>query len=199
MKLSLSEQRKRAFQQKIVAAATQLFCEKGIVDTSITDIIKTSGIAHKTFFNHFPSKNHLLFHIANLYSGYADKIFEKNIASSAEPKDKLSNSFSEIAEMLCLLEPAQAKMFKEILNGIQLGLENSKTQQQHRLDSAIQRIMEEADAKEHIKSEMATTTYSEMISGLFIATMLSWSQQQNLQLKPKMQRTIEFIQKSIFL
>jgi AcrR family transcriptional regulator len=46
----------------IVRAATGLFLERGVAGTSIDDIAAGAGIARRTFFLHFPSKEDVLFH-----------------------------------------------------------------------------------------------------------------------------------------
>lgn len=55
--------RKRAeTRAAIVHAATGLFLERGVARTSIDDIAAGAGIARRTFFLHFPSKEDVLFH-----------------------------------------------------------------------------------------------------------------------------------------
>lgn len=56
-------ERKRAeTRQAIVQAATRLFLERGVTKTSVDDIAAAAGIARRTFFLHFPSKEDVLFH-----------------------------------------------------------------------------------------------------------------------------------------
>lgn len=55
--------RKRAeTRAAIVRAATGLFLERGVTRTSIDDLAAGAGIARRTFFLHFPSKEDVLFH-----------------------------------------------------------------------------------------------------------------------------------------
>lgn len=56
-------ERKRAeTRERIVRAATRLFLERGVARTSVDDIAAGAGIARRTFFLHFPSKEDVLFH-----------------------------------------------------------------------------------------------------------------------------------------
>lgn len=56
-------ERKRAETRRaIVRAATALFLERGVARTSVDDIAAAAGIARRTFFLHFPSKEDVLFH-----------------------------------------------------------------------------------------------------------------------------------------
>ena len=199
MEISRSEQRKREFQKRITDAAVALFSEQGVDETSLVDIIKRAGIAHKTFFNHFPSKAHLIFHIANLYSSYSDAIFEENLQRSCDPIVKLEGSLITIAEVLSDLSEVDRAIFKWIISGVQLGEANSKTNPQKKVALVIDKIMLEAFDRGQLQGGIAVSTYTEMVAGLFIANMLIWANESECDLLPKMQRTMDFIRHSVFL
>lgn len=57
--------------ERIVATATRLFNSVGVHATGIDRIIEESGVAKKTFYNHFPSKNQLI----ALYFSRKDEIW----------------------------------------------------------------------------------------------------------------------------
>lgn len=48
---------------KIIREANKLFCEKGVLATSIQDIVKQSGISKGSFYNYFKSKEELTFQL----------------------------------------------------------------------------------------------------------------------------------------
>jgi AcrR family transcriptional regulator len=50
-------------QKQILAAATEIFAEKGFAATSTNEIAKKAGVAEGTIFRHYKSKKHLLFSI----------------------------------------------------------------------------------------------------------------------------------------
>ncbi|MFD6142453.1 TetR/AcrR family transcriptional regulator [Promicromonospora sp. NPDC060271] len=56
------DRRRAETRASIVRAATGLFLERGVARTSIDDIAAGAGIARRTFFLHFPSKEDVLFH-----------------------------------------------------------------------------------------------------------------------------------------
>ncbi|CAM3134873.1 TetR family transcriptional regulator [Stackebrandtia soli] len=65
--MGLRERRRRRTRAAIVAAATRLFSERGVADTTIADIAAAAEIAPRTFFLHFPSKEDVLFHHVEEY------------------------------------------------------------------------------------------------------------------------------------
>ena len=70
-------ERKRAeTRSAVVRAATRLFLERGVTATSIDDIAAGAGIARRTFFLHFPSKEDVLFHYLEDHIGRAARVPE---------------------------------------------------------------------------------------------------------------------------
>ncbi|MEO8229413.1 MAG: helix-turn-helix domain-containing protein, partial [Chloroflexota bacterium] len=45
--------------ERLLAAASELFYERGIQATGVDAIIKAAGVAKATFYRHFPSKDDL--------------------------------------------------------------------------------------------------------------------------------------------
>jgi AcrR family transcriptional regulator len=68
----------------IVRAATSLFLERGVAATSIDDIAAGAGIARRTFFLHFPSKEDVLFHYLEGHVGRAAEALD-GLPAQASP------------------------------------------------------------------------------------------------------------------
>lgn len=60
--VGIRERKRAETRGAVVRAATELFLERGVTGTSIDDIAAAAGIARRTFFLHFPSKEDVLFH-----------------------------------------------------------------------------------------------------------------------------------------
>lgn len=73
--------------RQVIAAAKELFIKKGVIATSVQDIIDESQISKGTFYNYFPSKNACL--IAILEQGNEDTYLRrKEIISGQDVSDK---------------------------------------------------------------------------------------------------------------
>jgi AcrR family transcriptional regulator len=67
----------------ILAAATQLFREKGITETSIESITEKAGIAKGTFYLHFESKDHVVARLWEVYlEGFVSIVRQRLDAAS---------------------------------------------------------------------------------------------------------------------
>lgn len=69
--------------EKILTTAIRLFNEVGVHKTGIDRIISESGVAKKSFYNHFPSKNKL---IAEYFNYREELWYNRLIAYSSNPK-----------------------------------------------------------------------------------------------------------------
>src|SRR6201997_5697381 len=60
---ALSDRRKRRSnetRERLFRAALQLFAEKGFAETTVEDITEAADVGKGTFFNYFPTKEHVL-------------------------------------------------------------------------------------------------------------------------------------------
>ncbi|MFI6294989.1 TetR/AcrR family transcriptional regulator [Nonomuraea sp. NPDC050790] len=63
----LREHKRRMTREAIVRAATELFTGQGFARTTVADIAGRAGVAPRTFFLHFASKEDVLFHHVERY------------------------------------------------------------------------------------------------------------------------------------
>ena len=63
------ERRCAETRERIINAALRLFSERGIADTTVEDITNMADVGKGTFFNYFPSKEHILTHICRIQLG----------------------------------------------------------------------------------------------------------------------------------
>ena len=60
------QSQKQFTRKKIIAAAKQIFIEKGIINTATSQIAKAAGVAHGTLFLHFPNKDSLVIELLDV-------------------------------------------------------------------------------------------------------------------------------------
>ena len=84
--------------EKIIHAAIEVFREKGIEKTKISDIVRVAGIAQGTFYLYFPSKLSVMPHIA-------DVMIKKTVA-------EMTQNVQRDAPLQLQLEQVVATVFK---------------------------------------------------------------------------------------
>lgn len=190
--------RKLEFRDKITRAALQLFEQNGVADTSIASIIKKADIAHKTFFNHFPTKDHLLIHIASTFSGNAYTVFRQDFEKQADPKKRIEFCLSNVAKALCDVHPH----YKELLNFYLIsgaGSNDLRRSQQEEFSQLINQIITDAKNKKVLRNDFSINTYTEIVVGICVSTLLNWSLENNYPIVEKMNSAIQFINTSLFI
>jgi AcrR family transcriptional regulator len=60
------ERRRAETREKLFRAAMRLFAERGFFDTTTEDITEAADVAHGTFFNYFPTKQHVLIALSEI-------------------------------------------------------------------------------------------------------------------------------------
>jgi AcrR family transcriptional regulator len=83
---SRRERKKLQTRQLLISTAFRLFAEQGYARTTIAQIAAEADVAKKTFFNHFPTKEDLLFADAELYVDAA-----ADVIAARDPADRVSD------------------------------------------------------------------------------------------------------------
>src|SRR5438045_84507 len=73
---STSDRRQRRsaeIRERLFRAALQLFAQKGFLETTVEDITEAADVGKGTFFNYFPSKDHILLAFGEMQLGKRQK------------------------------------------------------------------------------------------------------------------------------
>lgn len=196
--LNRIERRKIEFKDKITLAALKLFEEQGIAATSVASIIKEADIAHKTFFNHFPTKDHLLQNIVSTNSDYAYSVITEAFKRYTDPKKQIEYCFINIAKALVALHPH----YKELITFYLIGSASSSdmlTTQKEKFSSVVEQILSDAKTQNMLRSGFSVETLTDIVVGIYISTLINWSVEEDFPLVPKMKKAIKFISASVFV
>ena len=195
--LNRIERRKLEFRDRITRAAIKLFEQNGVTETSIASIIKEADIAHKTFFNHFPSKDHLLLHIADTFSKNAYSVFREDFKKHKDPTKRMEYCLIKVAKSL----EAVNENYKELLNlylisGVGAG--EMQREQKEQFSGVIHQILSDAQENGELVAGQKIETLTELITGLCVSILLNWSLEQNYPIVSRMKEAINFINDSVF-
>lgn len=80
----ISQKQKDLNREKIVAAASEGFRARGIDGVGIDELMKTAGMSHGGFYNHFSSKEELALEV--LHQGFSDSLGEVTAIIGAHPR-----------------------------------------------------------------------------------------------------------------
>lgn len=197
-KVNRFERRKLAFRDKITEAAMRLFGERGVADTPVAAIIEEADIAHKTFFNHFPTKDHLLMHIADSFTGEAYDRFIAGFEKQTDPAKRLEYFFvTMVAKALEAVSPN----YKQLLNVYLISGTASgelRSRQKDRFSAVIGRVLTEAKQNKRLKPGVNLDTATEVTVGVCVAILLNWSLEDDYPLVARMRKAVRFLNEGLF-
>jgi len=78
----------------IARASIDLFCEKGIAQTTIDEIARSAGVAKGTIYLYFKNKEEIVFAIWDMVCTLHVETFERSISSNMGAKDKILAFFN---------------------------------------------------------------------------------------------------------
>lgn len=92
------ERRKREVHDRIARAATALFERQGFTDTTALEIADAADVAEKTFYNHFPTKQHLIEELARNSLERLMQILDEARRAAGTPRERLQRFFEGAAD-----------------------------------------------------------------------------------------------------
>ena len=197
--VSRIERRKTEFRDRITDAAQKLFAENGVADTSIASIIKEADIAHKTFFNHFPTKDHLLQHIVSSNTRYAYSFFREALTRHNDPRKQIEYCLMSVARALAPLNPERYSDLVTFYFVSSASTKEFRNEQKRNFTDLIENILQDAESKKILRKDFDRETLGEMIVGICVSTLLNWCVEPGFPIIRKMKNAVKFINQSVFI
>jgi AcrR family transcriptional regulator len=171
--LGRRERRKLEVHNRILDASFFLFEQKGVEATKVLEICERADVARKTFFNHFPSKRHLLREIsqASLYQLLLD--LEEVRKQPGSSQDRIRFFFEKLADNADDAGPMHRELLTEFVHvAHESGTEH---EQARKLHDAFAAIIEEGRNAGDLSERHAAETQTEMLMGAFYVLMFNWA------------------------
>ncbi len=172
-RLPRRERRKLEVRNRLLQAAFELFDERGFHATKVSDICARADVVNKTFFNHFPSKQHLLREIAEqqLETLLAD--IREARSRDASTRERLEWFFRRIADNVDAAGPMRRELVTEILHAANDGTAGAS--QSRLLHEAFAALVRDGRARGDTLTDHPIMSQAEIVLGAFYALILSWA------------------------
>jgi len=171
--LSRRERRKLEVRARILAAALDLFRAHGFADTKVSDICERADVAHKTFFNHFPSKQELVREIAQHSIGELMIDIESARKAGANTADRLARFFNGMAARSLEAGPMFREVVSELVHVVHES--GSPSEQARRLHDAFGAIVADGLAAGDVTRRHDAETLTEMILGAYYVLIFNYA------------------------
>jgi AcrR family transcriptional regulator len=175
------ERRKQEVRERIITAALELFDQHGFEATKVSDICEAADVVNKTFFNHFPTKQHLLREVAEQQLAV---LFDDIRATRERPgttRERLVWFFERLADNVDTAGPMRRELITELVHaahGMGKGSEQSRL-----LHAAFAALVRDGRTAGDVSDAHALITQAELVLGTFYALILSWAHDETYSLR----------------
>jgi AcrR family transcriptional regulator len=167
------ERRCAETRERIINAALQLFSERGVAATTVEDITNSADVGKGTFFNYFPSKEHILAQLCQMQMGKIREFVSQSLHSS-ESIDKVFYRLSRIVTEKFSDSPALAR---SILVPF---FSNDSTREQMAVDfeedrKILAELMAARQERGELRDDFSPIELAQQFQRVFFGTTVLWS------------------------
>jgi len=168
------ERKRLETREKLFQAAVQLFAKQGFAATKVEDITEAADVAKGTFFNYFPSKEHVLMYFASRQLGKVEACMEK-AKEGKEPIDRLLRVMAH--DLLSL--PARTPDLARSMMGSFMGNEEVRNVIREEIAgrgrNLLAQVFEIAQKRGEARRDVAPYEMARVFQQTMFGTMLLWT------------------------
>ena len=159
--------------ERLFRCAVDLFARKGFTETTVEDITNAADVGKGTFFNYFPSKDHLLSAFGEIQVAKLEAA-----ANAARSSTVPMQSFLHALAVRMIQEPARNPALMRILLQANLASEpvrESMRENHKRGHAYLTQIVEVGQQRQEIRSDLPAAEIAHAIRQTLLGTLLIWS------------------------
>src|SRR6266852_2866172 len=174
--ISTSDRRQRRsaeIRERLFRSALQLFAQKGFAETTVEDITEAADVGKGTFFNYFPSKDHILLAFGEMQLGKLEAAIE-TARKTGEPMPEFLRSLGVRMTQEPTRNPAiirallQAYLSTTPVREAMMGL-------QKRMHALHSQMIQLGQDRGEIRNDLPAAEIAQVFRQTIFGTLLIWS------------------------
>jgi len=157
---------------RILQAAVSCFERDGVDRTKVDDICAVADVAQKTFFNHFPTKQHLIREIASAFLDELLGILDETRRTRGTTTERVERFFSRIAAETEAAGPMRRELVMQVIRLAHE--ERTDAEQSRRLHVSFGALIRDGVRAGDVTRAHPVAVLTELVVGAFYALMLGW-------------------------
>lgn len=170
--ISRQERRRRETADRIVEAAAELFAEKGVVATTVTEICERADVARQTFFNHFATKQDLAGEMAERGRAFFLEALETARREGRDTGERLRRLFEELHGAASAVGPMHQDLVAEVLR---VSLERSDEASVLSIDRAVEKLLRLGRTQGDVSRRHALEDQAALVLGALQNLFFEWT------------------------
>ena len=171
--LSRRERRKLELRTRILEAAVELFDTHGFAAAKVADICDRADVAHKTFFNHFGSKQELLRELAGYWIDQLLVDVESARKEGSSTRERLLLFFTQVAEQAEEGGAIRREHVTELVHAVHESV--AKSLHARKLHDAFGALVRDGLEAGDVTRRHDEETLTEMILGAYYVLMFNFA------------------------
>jgi AcrR family transcriptional regulator len=189
------ERRKQEVRARLLAAARALFEQKGFAATTVDEICERADVAQKTFFNHFPTKQHVVREIAEAFLDEVGSFIEEARKQPGSTAERLAHLFERAGAEALRAGPRHKELLIEVVRVAQV--DGSGPEQSRRLHAAFRALLADGAAAGDLTRDHDVAFLTEMVVAVFAGILLNWQSVEGYPLREHLEEAAQFLGRAI--
>jgi AcrR family transcriptional regulator len=171
--LSRRERRSAELRERLFRSAIALFASKGYNETTVEDITEAADVGKGTFFNYFPSKEHILTAFAEMQLAKLESVVREAKLSDQPMPDVLRGLILRMTE-----EPIRnPAIIRALLQGnlSSVPVRNAMVRIHERNRALIGQLIQHGQQRGEIRSDVPAEELAQAWRQMIFGTLLFWS------------------------
>jgi AcrR family transcriptional regulator len=170
---SRRERRSAELRERLFRSALRLFAEKGFAETTVEDITEAADVGKGTFFNYFPSKDHILLAFSDMQLGKLEEL----VANFRTSNQSLGEFFQTLTQRMTEEPLRNPGMIRALLLGYlsSNAVREVMTAKQERALALHTQIMEIAQSRGELRTDIPAIEIAHVFRQTIFGTLLMWS------------------------
>jgi AcrR family transcriptional regulator len=185
------QRRSAETRERLFRAALKLFGQKGFAETTVEDITNAADVGKGTFFNYFPSKEHILIAFSDMQVGK----LQDTVNRMREAREPMRDFFRSMTLQMTE-EPAKAP---DVVRALLLANLSSSSvrdlmrERNTRAEGLLTQLMQIGQERGEFRPDVPALELARVFRQTIFGTLLIWSVQGDASLAERIERAMEVL------
>lgn len=166
------ERRKRQTRARILTTAAELFGERGVQATKVSEICDQADIAQQTFFNHFPSKGDLLQELSRAGVDLIVATLDTACADGSATGPRLHRFFETLTTAARGMGPMHRELMMAVIDASH---EVHGEAPSHRIHEAFERLVRQGIEEGDVTTQHTPEVLVQLATGGLVMHLTDWA------------------------
>jgi AcrR family transcriptional regulator len=185
------QRRSAEIRERLFRAALKLFADKGFAETTVEDITNAADVGKGTFFNYFPSKEHILIAFSDMQLTKLQTTVDQ-MRERPEPM----RSFFRTMTLRMTEEPAKAPDLVRAILQANLSSSSVRTvmrERNTRAEGLLTQLVRIGQERGEFRGDLPALELAQVFRQTIFGTLLTWSVYGDASLAERIERAMEIL------